>query len=173
MRSVVIIGTSHAYQISRHQKADAFRSFVEGICSQYSIAAIGEELSREALTQKDCALSICQMIASSRELAHRFCDPDNAQRITLDIANEKDIRWKSFACDWDENRTQQEISLAYDRREHFWLDQLIHLNIWPVLFVCGANHVDNFHKLLKACKISALTVETDWSPENFGRSRTR
>lgn len=35
-------------------------------------------------------------------------------------------------------------------RERYWLEQLLDLDAWPVLFICGSPHIETFRSLLKS-----------------------
>jgi hypothetical protein len=40
------------------------------------------------------------------------------------------------------------------------------LGCWPVLFVCGANHVEGFSANVQAQGLSPKVLVADWSPGN-------
>jgi hypothetical protein len=48
-------------------------------------------------------------------------------------------------------------------REALWLERLINLRTWPILFICGARHIDRFVILLREANIDALVAEFDWT----------
>ena len=164
MHQIVLIGTEHKFQIPGKDESASFRTFVETICSQYRIAAIGEEMSEDALAEKDVTQSVCQQIAFSRCLAHRHCDPDNSQRTTLHILQENDIRAKGFFRDWKPEKIETEIRSSHAVRERHWLDQLTKIDIWPALFVCGVNHVSYFRDLLEKNAFEVIVAADDWKP---------
>jgi len=69
---------------------------------------------------------------------------------------------ESRVCDHVIRRQIQE--LVDSPREHYWLDRLFELACWPVLFVCGANHVDTFTAKAKARGRTVSVLHHDWEP---------
>ena len=41
---------------------------------------------------------------------------------------------------------------------------MIALNIWPTLFVCGADHVNNMRVLIKKTGLAVLIAHEDYVP---------
>jgi hypothetical protein len=162
MKSVVLIGTSHKYQLPGNPTEQEFRECLAQICEAFEVQAVAEEMSVEALAQKRASQSLCEQIANAKGIGHRYCDPNNEQRQTLHIRQEQDIRFEAFLNDWDNDRLEQEIRAAHAIREHHWLDKLLDLNCWPVLFVCGANHLKSFCGVLDANGLRAHVVTWDW-----------
>ncbi|MFQ5799920.1 MAG: hypothetical protein ACE5JJ_04180 [Nitrospinota bacterium] len=84
------------------------------------------------------------------------------------VRKEKGIRQESevdpLNCLTKEER-RKAIRNEHAKREKIWLDKLRHLNIWPVLFVCGAEHVNPFCELLKKERLTPKVVCGDWSPK--------
>lgn len=85
MRTVILIGTSHKYQLPGGPTADEFRAFIERVCAEFHVRAIAEEASLEALAQKHASQSACEKIANDLGISHRYCDPNNEQRTALGI----------------------------------------------------------------------------------------
>jgi hypothetical protein len=165
MKSVVLIGTSHKYQLPGNPAEQEFRNLLEQTCKAHEVRAIAEEMSVEALAQKGASQSLCEQIANAKSIAHRYCDPNNEQRQALGIGQEYDIsniKYKAFFNDWDSDRLEQEIRATHAIRERHWLNQLLDLNCWPVLFVCGANHIKSFCNELEANGLHADVVARDW-----------
>jgi hypothetical protein len=84
-RTVAVIGTSHTYQRPGHATEGAFRQLIQDVCVALKVRAIAEEMSLEALVQKDTSESICEGMAKAADLPHRYCDLDNEQRRALNI----------------------------------------------------------------------------------------
>jgi len=162
MRNVAIIGTSHNYQLPGNTLEVEFRHFVEHACDVFEVRAIAEEMSLEASAQKHVSQSLCEQIAIAKGIAHRYCDPNNEQRQALQIRQEQDIRFDAFLYDWDQEREEHEIRVTHSIREHHWLNQLLELNCWPALFVCGANHIECFRSALHSSDLHADVVAADW-----------
>ena len=49
-------------------------------------------------------------------------------------------------------------------RERCWLEHMLKLDSWPVLFVCGAHHSESFRVLLQANDINVYVLVPNWAP---------
>ena len=164
-RQIVLIGTSHSFQRPGSQESANFGTFVEGICSRFCIAAIGEEMNEDALAENGVTQSVCQQITLLCGLAHRYCDPDKDQRIALRILQENDIRANGFLENWWPEKIETEIRSSHAIRERYWLDRMTELDNWPALFVCGAEHVRYFRELAEKQGVEVIVAADDWEPE--------
>jgi hypothetical protein len=163
-RTIVLLGTSHKYQLPGHAAEGEFRSLVVQAAASAKVRAIAEEMSQEALAQKHAAQSICEEIANVAGLAHRYCDPDNEQRSARNIQDAQKIRLDGFYCDWSPERIEQEVAVSHSIRERYWFTQLSFLDIWPTLFICGADHIDGFCLMLEEKGFHVEIAVRDWSP---------
>jgi hypothetical protein len=173
MKSVVLIGTSHKYQVPSCAAASKFQAFVEKVGARFHVRAIAEEMSLEALAQKSAARTVCNEVADAQNLGHRYCDPNNAQRAALGVRDELDIRAQGFLANWSQEAIEIEIRESHIIRESYWLEQLLELDHWPALFVCGADHVTSFQALLKINGVSADIGARDWAPRYKSKRRGR
>jgi hypothetical protein len=57
-------------------------------------------MSEEALAQHGATQSLCLQVANSLNTAHRYCDPDNAQRAASYVRQDHDIRAYGFLNGW-------------------------------------------------------------------------
>ena len=147
MRSVVLIGTSHKYQLPEHPAADAFRAFINQLYTTKTFRAIAEEMTLEELANRHVAQSMCAAIANELDICHRYCDPDNQQRSALGVRHKNVIKADGWLYEWSQKKIEQEIRTSHSIREQYWLEKLLDLDRWPVLFVCGACHVESFPAL--------------------------
>ncbi len=164
MRIVALIGTSHCYQHPENPDAGAFRAFVEQACATSRVRAIAEEMSLEAVSQKNAIQSLCKKIADAAGLLHRYCDLNNEQRQALHIQDEQVIKANAWLQSWDQERVEREVRASHEIRERHWLNELLTLDIWPILFVCGANHIEPFRVALETSGFRVDIVIRDWSP---------
>lgn len=150
---VIVVGTSHSIQLGtegiNHSVCEELRVFLEDLCRTYDIRTIAEEMSAEALTESKCANSVPMRLDESLQLQHWFCDPGRLERVRLGIYQENDIRAQAFLSGWSESEISARILASHAIRERYWLNELRALNHWPVLFVCGADHVASFCALLR------------------------
>jgi hypothetical protein len=91
MNRIVLIGTSHTYQLPDNAYASAFADFIRNSIDSSDATAIAEEMNLEALAQKGASQSICSRIANERGIRHLYCDPDNGTRNRLQIRGENGI----------------------------------------------------------------------------------
>ena len=163
-KRVILIGTSHEYQLPGRAGSHDFRAFVERLCFDHHVRAVAEECSQEALQAQDAAHSVCELIAGTLSVDHQYCDPDRRQRIELGILQENDIEILAWWSSDGGVDTDRQLKLSHSKRESYWLDRLLALDRWPALFVCGANHVEGFSHLLVSHGLSVHISESDWSP---------
>jgi len=123
---IFIVGTSHeAYQIrpqdGPQDGADAFTQHVLQLVRTHACATIAEEMSVEPLRGRS---TVGYEVAEEENLFHIFCDPTCSERQALGISKDH-------------------TPLNAEKREKEWLRRMRSC-IYPVLFVCGANHVCSF-----------------------------
>ena len=163
-RAVILFGTSHKYQYPGNPSESEFQTAVAESSCREPIRAIAEEMNAEGLAQKRVTHSIGEQVARSLSILHRYCDPGYAQRQALGIRFEQLIRVDGFSWNWTEGKITQAVETSHSIREQFWQQQLIDLDSWPVLFICGAHHVERFSKLLRKSGIIVKIAFNDWEP---------
>jgi hypothetical protein len=98
-----------------------------------------------------------------RSLINQVCaSSKHEQRKALNIRGKQDIEWEGFCCDWSPERVEEEVVASHTIRERYWLTQLLQLGSWPVLFVCGADHIHSFCAMLKSEGVNVDVVVHDW-----------
>jgi hypothetical protein len=162
MRNVVLIGTSHKHQLPENSEADAFCAFIRQLYATKAFQAIAEEMSLEELANRHVTRSICTQIANELGVCHQYCDPDKEQRSALGLRHNNIIKADGWLYDWSQEKIEQEIKTSHSVRERYWLEKLLNLDRWPVLFVCGACHVKSFRDLAEARGLSVDIALFDW-----------
>lgn len=164
---IIVIGTSHAIQTTNLE----LKPFLENLCQEFKVRAVAEEMSKEALAEKACAASIPMQVASALQLPHRLCDPNREDRATLEIRQENEIRRRAWLSQTtlSESEVAVRVAESHAKRERYWLEQLADLDLWPVLFVCGADHVSSFCQILKQQGISVHVAAEDWASNTVER----
>jgi hypothetical protein len=155
----VLVGTSHTLQ----RTSIDLGSFLENLCREHKVREVAEEMSEEALSQHEGAVSIPMQVARALAISHRLCDPNNEERAKLGIHQEGDIRVQAFPSSLSEPEVAARLADSNAKREKYWLDQLRSLDLWPVLFVCGADHVATFCQLLNHEGIATHVAAEDWA----------
>lgn len=159
---VIVVGTSHTIQVADLE----LKPFLESLCQDFKVHAVAEEMNEEALAEKNCTESVPMQAASALQIPHRFCDPNRAARAELGIRQENDIRISAFPSTLSESEVAMRLAESHAKRERYWLEQLRSLNLWPVLFVCGADHVASFCHLLQQEDIVLHIAAEDWASNN-------
>ncbi|AKH38458.1 MULTISPECIES: hypothetical protein [Nitrosomonas] len=159
---VFLVGTSHSIQV----KNFGFEVFLKNLCEMHEICSIAEEMSYESLMAINHLATIPQQLATKLGLEHRFCDPGQSERAKLGIAHIIDISSKGFLSGWSETEIKKRIAESHVERERYWMEQIQKLNQWPLLFVCGADHVESFRNILVQEDIKVCIAALDWVPTN-------
>ena len=111
--------------------------------------------------------SVAQKVAAELGLKEPlFCDPDSEQRKLLGIEDEKliELEW-DFERRISADEAKRRIRESRTKREHYWLKQLqknVSESECPVLFICGAEHVNTFSKLLRESGFNVKCICDDW-----------
>ena len=165
--SVFLFGTDHRYQRRSSDFSEvqhkAFIQKLDDVCDAKLVEAIAEECSLEALKENNIDESVPEIFSKKNGIVHKYCDPNREKRANLNISQENDIRASAIFNNWSEDKIQEEILLSHNRRESYWMDMLYKLNQWPVLFICGADHVQSFSHVLRNNDIDVEIIECDWS----------
>lgn len=144
--TLFLIGTSHRYQkglrFAPEGCYDEFKGMLSAAAQSHSIKTIAEEMSEEALGND--TVSLCAEVAETLAISHVFCDPSEAERAAAGLRVEDClVTWGGRELEW----------VARLRGQRF-----------PVLFVCGANHVDCFAERCRARGIAVVVMQEDWEP---------
>ncbi len=165
---VLLIGTSHDYQRilggTRDTGPEQFRAVITEVAVQHGVRAIAEEMSPEALVAYKATDSIGRQVAAALGIAHRFCDPASAERQALGYREDDDIRMAGFFAGRDHEAIEADVRASYAIRERRWLEHLLELDLWPVVFICGANHAESFEEILHQHAIRVTVLFTKWTP---------
>jgi hypothetical protein len=135
-----------------------FQTYLCTLAGRLKPQVIAEEFSQQALDNLSKAhnlsvVSTVKAVADTLGVEHRFCDPDDAERLRLGLPD-------PYLDHYGESEKPR-----FDRiRECYWLSRLVEVSNRDVLFVCGAEHVQSFCELVKGTSIDANIVN-----EYFGR----
>jgi hypothetical protein len=175
MKKVILLGTEHPVQLGE-VLPEKFASLLIDVCETNNVKAIAEEINEGDNT-------VALMVSEYLQLKHLYADPDSATRrergipadIPLDLINEygntyPDINvWPREPSEdnlskvvWEEYYRRTENS--YRIREQIWLENIIGFNTWPLLFVCGTDHFEEFSKLMRVSEIEVIESHKHWMP---------
>ncbi|QTN29107.1 hypothetical protein HZ993_04485 [Rhodoferax sp. AJA081-3] len=107
-------------------------------------------------------VSVLQSLAEDLGLPHQFCEADKAERATMGVHGKNWILASAEMNDQSEVEVQAALDEEFRRRETIWLQRIDVLNVWPILFVCGTEHVSSFSARLASNSVSVKLLETEW-----------
>lgn len=123
-----------------------------------------------ALSESDRLYSTPAEVAEELGVRHLYCDPNWAERHALGIL---DVRYERLKHKWSNNRARREEANCERLREGEWLRRINDLNIWPLLFICGANHLRSFRRGAEAEGIAVNVLESEWDADPIPRWHQR
>ncbi len=149
MKATFLIGTREDYKRPGNPGSDQFRGVVMAACQERQVRFLAEEMSLEALSLFGATTSVCKQVADAMGITHCYCDPSSDEQRSLGIANPGKVSPGAFFPSCDYHEPNPEVREADAIREHRWLEHLMEVDLWPVLFVCGAHHTSSFKALLE------------------------
>jgi hypothetical protein len=176
MANIYLIGTSHRYQLRARdadRDIDEFVVYLTRAATRFKVCAITEEMCLESVQQAGVAESVCQKLSQSLGIPHLYCDPDMAERAALgmDLTDPNTAASEVFLSIQGRSArrklaemTHARLRTLFEPREKEWLRRLKALDRFPVLFVCGANHVVAFHEIVTKSGLSINLLSKDWMP---------
>ena len=159
---IYIVGTNHELQHTgppfrvpaetANKAREDLKAYLRELATEIRPAIIAEEFCQDVLNIKN-ANSNVKAVADELGIEHRFCDPGFQERRRLGLPPHG-----TEDCDPSDRRRFDAI------REAYWLKRLSDVLAQTVLFVCGADHVAGFSRLLREKRIVAEVRE-----EYFGK----
>lgn len=170
MRTLFLFGTAHSLQIGTRLKnsvSDAqLKSEFKNHCLNQEVDLIAEEMSEEALMREGIDQTIAQIVGEELGISHLFCDPSSQVRAELGISDTQRIRIDSIIKGWDKSKESEVISISWDRRENYILEQIYKRSSSNVLLICGSNHVEAFSQKAQSKGYLVNVVQRDWESKN-------
>jgi hypothetical protein len=183
---IFVIGTSHVFQArtSRTTMAtqESFKALVQDASTEHRVRLIAEEWSDEGLRIDGVAQTICDEV-SAEKLNSKSCyvDPNNDERRELGIEDVGHIERQilhSAIMQAPRGARREDISkqtarrtaadprvrASHEKRETEWIRRLKMQDVFPVLLVCGADHVHSFTDLAKRNGLTVTLLHADWQP---------
>ena len=160
-----LLGVSHFAQARKKEVEEteaqkAFSGFLKQIIQDVHPVFIAEEQSEENLANQG-KISIPKEISDSEGIEHRLCDPNSAERRSMDYLRGEDIllRHKNLLgsnLPFEECSVKAyaiEMAYHFPKREQFWLRGLTGCREQNAVFVCGDSHIEPFTSLLQGKNI--------------------
>jgi len=162
-RTVYLIGIDHKYQHNSvfYRKLpvgaiEAFEDYISTVCSKNGIEAIGEDFHQSDL-KKDRKMSTTKKIAIKLKKCHKYCSLSDEEALKLGWQPTLSQRRGESADKFDERDWQNDKI-----REKGWVQNILALNKWPLLFICGSKHISSFSELLENSSIRVHIIHENW-----------
>ncbi len=164
-KRVILIGTSHEYQ-TRHadsnlEKIEQFKNMLLEQCSANAVRLIAEEMHEEALAE-NASKSVPQEVAIKLNIQHDFSEMSLKERAEAGVIYNIDVT--AWRMKWTEQEKMLKGRNSHAIREKYWLNKLRSLDLWPAIFICGADHTEFFRTLLCEEGIEVVDTFSDWVP---------
>ena len=168
MRKVVLLGTSHPLQCGTQQTTphDALDRLLRELCAAHGIQVIAEEMEPEGLKRYGVTETVGARVCQAIGIESAYCDAGSAERIEIK-KQLPPLPPIDPALPFGEMLAQQldaEFEQLGDAREDFWIEKILQLNSWPLLFICGASHFNALRVKLARHGICVVDGPADWEP---------
>ena len=172
-RRVLIVGTDHQIQMrgsgASKEKSDEFRKQLVEWCRSESPRAIAEEMSKDALTEAGSNGTVPQEVAGELNLEHKYCDLGRKARKEFGVQDKNEIKSAAW---WSDQGSTSDLHMRERIREKYWLNELVKLDTYPIIFVCGYCHVDSFESLLCSHEFETMILDGNWGGTGIGHMET-
>ncbi len=168
--ALYILGTSHPLQCGVADLAQAsivgFKDELHRICDEFKIGRIAEEMTAEGLKRYGVNETIAEKVAKSMRIPHHNVDLTIKERrnFSLDEFDAAKAATGIGFADGGGAFREAFNELAGEVRERCWSARILAGKEWPTLFVFGADHVQNVHRLWHRLGIGAVIVHADYEP---------
>lgn len=170
MPTVLIIGTSHRYQRRTPDVPvnviDEFSEYLRQSVDATNAAAVAEEMSDAALDENGLPNSVAQIVSAQLGIPHLLADPSREEREQLGIRQRNEITCAGFFANLNPDEIEAQVRQSYDIRETCWLTRLVAFGVYPVVFICGAAHVESFQDKLLAQGHDPVVLTGNWVPRD-------
>jgi hypothetical protein len=151
---IIVIGTSHPLQCGNEKccskkQVIEFKCWLEQICKEFGIKCIVEEMNAEGLKKQGVENTIAYALSKNLNLKkHLYTDLSSEHVADLCIFIDTFMLREPTNEKKTSKRELLHQHLLNPIRERFWLANILNLNIWPTLFICGLDHVNNMVELI-------------------------
>lgn len=163
---IIIVGTCHTLQCgdaARYStnQIDNYRSFIRDKSLHHKVKIVAEEMSDEGLEYHGTSATIAEkLVKTLNDIEHHYIDIPSAIKRQLKIDNDSLAIFSEFRFS-KQNKGNDKLEklskiISNPARECCWFAQILDINIWPAMFVCGENHVENMSKLIQKADKNAF-----------------
>lgn len=164
---IIIIGTGHRlqaghpeYSVDQHRR---YRELLERTRKKYRIKLIAEEMSADVLSDYGTTETNGQQVAARKGIQHRFIDLTAKERSQFGI-DRLSLHQTGQSAKLSAPQFAALERFTGELRECLWLTRVLTINIWPTLFICGANHGPRVEHLFNSVGKLAILEVNDYEP---------
>ncbi len=148
MGKIILFGTNHPLQCGStntpQSTLDKYRNYIGQLCASHKIKFIAEEMCKDGLAEHQVTNTVAASFESDT-IKHEYVDLTCQERMKLKI---DDGALSGIAMQLTLNGNASEFRnrlslLSNQVREGCWVARILDMNLWPTLFICGAEHVNN------------------------------
>lgn len=154
---IIIIGTSHQLQCGtgKHsaEQIQEFRSLIKRICEEERIKCIVEEMSVEGLHRHGVENTVPFKVSTELSLKHCYTDLTPEHLEDLCLSDGQIVGYSMFQSTNESKNAMRELltdKLSHPIRERYWLANILRINTWPTLFICGSKHGESMQDLINS-----------------------
>lgn len=164
---VILLGTQHPLQEASPRLSNAvlddFRTHILKLCQTHQARSIAEEMSLQVVHEwrRPPRNSIPHDVAQELGIFHQYSDPNQVERDALGIQSVETDLARRIALGLPKTPQAELLKREQEefiKREEEWFRRISGLDRWPMLFVCGINHVPTFSAKLQACGFSVHSL---------------
>lgn len=170
---IIIVGTCHTLQCGVGNYTDKqrnnYKNLIVKLCNSYSVALVAEEMCFYGLSQHEVSDTVVAKLTKTEIISeHEYIDIPFEGRSLLNIGYASIAKFKETEFSRIPSKSKREAQfrkrLLDPMRELYWFAKLLDIDRWPVLLICGDNHVENMRKLIQkvnkdACAYSCLSSD--------------
>lgn len=150
---IIVLGTSHPLQCGSKECAEKqienFKRCLKQILSDYKIKYIVEEMNDERLKNHEVENTLAYALSKDMEgIKHKYVDLSSEQLAELFVYIDHFMFRESTNCNKKNKRELLHRHLLNPIRERFWLSNILYLDTWPTLFICGSDHINSMTDLI-------------------------
>jgi hypothetical protein len=162
---IYLIGTNHELQYNAKPKRgeenmvldgrEKFQNFLYNQIVDLKPVVIGEESVEEILDLLQTESTV-KTVADKLGVKHIYCDPNYEARNILGIPI------------GSEHLKQEDKIKYYNIRENYWFKKIEPYIGECIIFVCGAEHIESFQKLLAGKNCESKIISEYWGINIYG-----
>lgn len=169
MTHLIILGTSHPLQCGHASISpalvQAFEAELLTLFRKYGIARVAEEMNQDGLARHKVTSTVAQRLTQLENIEHHNVDIERCERTSLGMHDGPLTIIRDFYQPEDGGRAFRDAMsiLEGEVRERVWIYRLLDRKTTPVLFVCGASHVEPVARIWRMLGLPCCIAHYDYA----------